>query len=183
MQHPPDPNLQLLCKPGGRPRGQWPGRSTFFNFPPGPAETLPPALMQVAWPILKAPWPAWAVAAARYWRARGPGEAGGDSGSWNTGRSWAGRLFPPGPPRSPTLVCLGYCFLTWCPFPSRLDVSASDSCLLLVSAPGPPRAPLEPPLPHRWGCHTLSTVVGQGPVLQVPGLTLSPWGPPMLPGP
>ena len=33
----------------------------------------------------KAPWPAWAVAAARYWRARGSGGAGGDSGSWNAG--------------------------------------------------------------------------------------------------
>lgn len=60
-------------------------------------------------------------------------------------------------------VCLGYCFLTWCPFPSRLDVSASDSCLFLCQPLAHPELPLEPPLPHRWGCTTPVHCGGPGP--------------------
>ena len=52
--HPPDPpTSSYSANPGADPGGSGLGGAPFFNFPSSPAETPPPALMRVAWPILE----------------------------------------------------------------------------------------------------------------------------------
>lgn len=53
-----------------------------------------------------------------------------------------------------TLRLLGVPFPHMVPIPVQAGRICFGLLSLLVSAPGPPRAPLEPPLPHRWGCRT-----------------------------
>lgn len=89
-------------------------------------------------------------------------------------RPWAGRLFPPVPPGSHGAASIwgtvfshgvhsrpGWTYLLWAPV---------SSCV----SPWPTQSPTRATLTPQAGLPHLSTVVGQGPVLRVPGLTLSP---------
>lgn len=89
----------------------------------------------------------------------GLGEARGDSGSWNADLAPGWSPLSSCPAWEPLrCVCLGYCFLTWCLFPSRLDVSASGSCLFLSQ----PLAHLEPHQSHPYPTGGAATPVHCG---------------------